>query len=94
LSLEHLLANKPSDSFNLGTGKGYSVKEIIQAVEKASKKTIPVITEAKRAGDPAILVANADKAKKILKWQATYTDINEIVTTAYNWHAQRLINTP
>lgn len=89
LSLEYLLHKQPSDSFNLGTGQGYSVKEIIQAVATVSGKNISTINELKRIGDPAILIAESSKAKKILKWQPKYTDINSIVSTAYNWHKKQ-----
>lgn len=68
---------------NLGTGKGYSVKEVIAAVAKVTEKTIRVNLAASRMGDPAILVANADKAKSILNWQPKYQSIDTIVSHAW-----------
>ncbi|UQY80760.1 UDP-glucose 4-epimerase [Candidatus Hepatincola sp. Av] len=88
LALEYLFKQQLSNSFNLGTGKGYSVKQIIKAIEFVSGKKIATLNESKRAGDPAILVADATKAQQVLKWQANYTDINSIIATAYNWHSQ------
>lgn len=86
LALEYLFKNKQSNDFNLGSEKGYSVLEVIKAVEQVSKKEIPQIIEPRRAGDPAILIAESTKANKELGWKANYTDIIKIVETAYNWH--------
>ena len=72
--------------FNLGNGKGISVKEIISAVEKISNKKVPVSFVDRRPGDPAILVASAEKAKEILGWNPKHENIDEIVEHAYNWH--------
>ncbi len=86
MSLEYLFQNKKSNDFNLGSEQGYSVLEVIKAVEQVSGKKIPKIIEKRRAGDPAILIANSTKANKELGWKASYTDIIKIVETAYNWH--------
>ena len=73
--------------FNLGNGKGISVKEIINAIEKIANKKVPVSFVDRRAGDPAILVASAEKAKKILGWKPQYESIDQIVKHAYRWHS-------
>ncbi|MCX7642180.1 MAG: UDP-glucose 4-epimerase GalE [Elusimicrobiales bacterium] len=86
LALEYLKSKEISDSFNLGNGNGFSVKQIIDVVEKISKKKLNIIYGTRREGDPPVLVANSDKAKKILNWTPFFTDIFEIVETAYNWH--------
>ncbi|MCL2567457.1 MAG: UDP-glucose 4-epimerase GalE [Alphaproteobacteria bacterium] len=88
LALEYLFKNNKSNDFNLGSEKGYSVLEVINAVEKVSGKNISKIFEDRRAGDPAILVADSDKAKTELGWVAEYKDIVKIVETAYKWHSK------
>ncbi len=81
-------ALKPGDArfYNLGIGKGYTVKQIIDAAENVTGMKIPHTIGPRRPGDPAALFANADKIKKELGWSAKYTDVNEIVATAWNWH--------
>lgn len=86
LALEYLLKNKISDVFNLGKGKGNSNKEVVDAVKKTSKIDFKVKYGPRRAGDPARLVANSDKAKHILKWHPKYDKIERIVETAWKWH--------
>jgi UDP-glucose 4-epimerase len=92
LSAAHLLALKKSDDFcgslNLGTSKGYSVREIISVVEKTAGKNVNVKLEERREGDPACLVASNDRAQKILGWVPRY-DIKHIVQTALNWEKNR-----
>ncbi|MDR2007619.1 MAG: UDP-glucose 4-epimerase GalE [Alphaproteobacteria bacterium] len=88
LALEYLFKNNKSNDFNLGSEKGYSVLEVINAVEKVSGKSIPKIMEKRRDGDPAILVADSVKAKNELGWIAEYKDIVKIVETAYRWHSK------
>ena len=85
LALEYLLKDNRSNIFNLGNGEGYSVKEIIDAVETITKKKIQRIENERREGDPAILIANPLKAKKILKWKTRY-DLENIVKSAWEWH--------
>lgn len=89
LALEHLLAGKDSVTLNLGTGKGCSVNEVVASVEKITGKTVPREDAPRRAGDPAILVADASLAKEILGWEAEYKDIDYIVKTAWNWQNKR-----
>lgn len=86
LALEYLNKGNESDVFNLGNGSGYSVKEIIDAVKKVSGKDFTVKTEPRRPGDPARLVASAEKAEKILGWTPDFKNLDEIIKTAWNWH--------
>jgi len=88
-ALDFLTRESRSDFFNLGNGKGFSVKEIIAASEKVTGKNIPVHYGERRPGDPAVLVGSAEKAKAILGWQPQYNDIHTIIQTAWNWHQSR-----
>lgn len=72
--------------FNLGNGKGFSVAEIIEHARHVTGHPIPAIIEERRPGDPAVLVASNEKARKILGWQPVYTDIKDIIRTAWQWH--------
>ncbi|TWU15153.1 UDP-glucose 4-epimerase GalE [Allorhodopirellula heiligendammensis] len=71
---------------NLGTGKGISVREIIEACREVTGHEIPVVMGDRRPGDPAELVADARLAEELLDWNAKYTDVKEVVDTAWRWH--------
>jgi UDP-glucose-4-epimerase GalE len=73
-------------AYNVGIGRGYSVREVIRTVEEVSGKKVPVKEGPRRPGDPAELVANADKIRRELGWSPKYTDLKSIVETAWNWH--------
>ena len=88
LALEALAKGMKSDVFNLGSGSGYSVKDIVKAVEKVTKKKVKVKICARRPGDPAKLIASSAKAKKILGWKPKY-DLEEIIQTAWRWESSR-----
>jgi UDP-glucose 4-epimerase len=72
--------------YNLGTGKGYSVRQVIQACEEVTGKKIAIKEGPRRAGDPPALVAAADKVRKELGWRPRYMELREIVETAWTWH--------
>jgi UDP-glucose-4-epimerase GalE len=72
--------------YNLGIGRGYSVREVIHAVEAVTGKKVPVKEGPRREGDPPVLVASSAKIQAELGWKPRYTDIQSIVTTAWNWH--------
>ncbi len=80
-------ALKPGDArvYNLGIGKGYSVKEVIDSARRVTGREVPLEYGDRRPGDPAILFANADKIRNELGWTADYTEIDDIVVTAWNW---------
>ncbi len=86
LALNYLRSGGDSEIFNLGNGRGFSVKEIISAAEKVTAQKIKTEIGARRAGDPAKLIASSDKAKKILHWKPRFSDVEEIIATAWNWH--------
>jgi UDP-glucose 4-epimerase len=75
--------------YNLGTGRPTSVLEVIQAVEKVSGRKVPYTTAPRRAGDPPALYADSSKAVRELGWTVQFPGINEIVATAWAWHASR-----
>jgi len=86
LALKHLLTGGESLACNLGNGKGYSIREVIEICRKVTGHPIPVRIGPRRAGDPARLVASADKAIATLGWQPQYADLETIVETAWRWH--------
>lgn len=73
-------------AYNVGTGRGYSVREVIRTVEEVTGKKVPVKEAPRRAGDPVELVASADAIRRDLGWSPKYTDLKAIVETAWNWH--------
>jgi UDP-glucose 4-epimerase len=73
-------------AFNVGVGRGYSVREVIRTVEEVTGLRVPVKEGPRRAGDPPELVANADKIRKEIGWAPEYTDLRAIVETAWRWH--------
>ncbi len=85
LALEYLLAGGASDQFNVGTGSGHSVMEVIRAVEEVTGQKVPYVTGARRAGDPARLVASSDKLRATLGWQPQSSELKTIVTHAWDF---------
>jgi len=86
LALGKLLAGGASSTYNLGTGTGNSVREVIQAVERVSGKPVPVAEGPRRAGDSPGLYADSGAIIRELGWKPRYMDINAIVETAWRWH--------
>lgn len=89
LALKHLLDGGESRQYNLGNGKGFSVREVISAVKKITGKEFKVIEDNRRPGDPPILVATSEKIRNELGWTPKYTDIEEIVATSWKWHQKK-----
>lgn len=85
-ALDYLRRNGASDIFNLGSAKGFSVREIIDAAGRVLGAPVAYQVEPRRPGDPARLVASAAKAEKILGWRAAYTEVEDIIRTAWAWH--------
>ncbi len=83
-AMKKLMTDGESFTVNLGTGKGTSVKEIVEACEKVTQRTLNYDYAPRRAGDPATLTANADKARKLLGWEPEYTDVEDIIRTVWN----------
>lgn len=85
-ALEYLLQDNESDIFNLGSGNGFTVQEIIEAARKVTNHEIPARVTDRRAGDPATLIASSEKAKKILGWEPKHTTLEEIIGDAWKFH--------
>jgi len=90
----HLLALGALDShdkliFNLGNGQGFSVREVIESARRVTGHAIPADVQPRRAGDPAVLIASSEKAIRELGWQPKYTQLDDIVRTAWIWHQKR-----
>ncbi len=88
LALEYLFNGGKSDVFNLGNGKGFSVKDVIETAKKVSGKNIVEVASPRRAGDPAVLVGSAQKTTEVLNWQPQYFELTKIIETAWNWHQE------
>ncbi len=88
LAQAHALALEVKESgfFNLGIGGGVSVLEVIEACRKITGKKIPMVTQARRPGDPPRLIASAQKAREVLGWRPQYEQIEDIVSSAWSWH--------
>ena len=88
LARAHILAleKEVTGPFNLGTGTGFSVQQVIETCRQVTGHAIPVAVSPRRPGDPACLVAGAAKAKEILGWKPQYPELKTIVQHAWNWH--------
>jgi UDP-glucose 4-epimerase len=84
-ALDYLMKGGSTESFNLGVGRGYSVQEVIDAVKRVTGRDFDVITQGRRAGDPAHLVADASLAKRVLAWTPRLSGIETIVAHAWAW---------
>lgn len=89
LALKHLLDGGESRQYNLGNGKGFSVREVINAVKKVTGKEFEVVETERRPGDPPVLVASSEKIKKELAWSPKHTEIEDIVASAWKWHQKK-----
>jgi UDP-glucose 4-epimerase len=87
-ALEWLETADGFNGFNLGTGTGYSVRQVIDAVERASGRTVPTDMSVRRSGDAAILVADPTKASDLLSWRPAVPGLDAIVKTAWRWHSE------
>ncbi|MEW5983335.1 MAG: UDP-glucose 4-epimerase GalE [Acidobacteriota bacterium] len=86
LALDHLERGGPSETFNLGNGRPFSVLDIIRAVERVSGRRVPWIPAPRRPGDPWILCASSDRIRRLLGWVPRRDDLDTIVATAWRWH--------
>lgn len=84
-AVEHLRAGSGSDAFNLGNGNGFSIREVIDLARQVTGRDFPVVEADRRPGDPAILVADSDRARSVLGWQPEFADLATIVAHAWAW---------
>lgn len=89
LGLKWIMGQDASNDFNLGSGTGFTVLEMIEALKKVSGKDVPYEIAVRREGDPAALVASREKAEKILGWKPVHSGIGEILRDAWNWENNR-----
>jgi len=90
----HLLAlaaleTKDRLIYNIGNGQGFTVREVIDSVRRVTGRPIPVEECPRREGDPAVLVASAEKIKRELSWEPQYADLDTIIASAWEWHQKR-----
>jgi UDP-glucose 4-epimerase len=84
--IDYLMNGGDSTAMNLGTGHGYSVREIVEVARKITGHPIPAIEAPRRAGDPPTLVAKADRAHEKLSWKPCQSDLESIIGSAWAWH--------
>lgn len=86
LAVKYLIDGNESNTFNLGNGVGFTVNEVIEKAKQVTKLPIKVEQDARRAGDPAVLIASSEKAKEVLGWKPKYDSLETIIETAWKWH--------
>ena len=86
LGLRHLLDGKPSRVFNLGTGHGYSVREVVDQARVVTNREIPLVVGPRRAGDCTKLVSGSERAKSELGWDPKNSTLGQMITDAWRWH--------
>lgn len=89
LSLERLVRGEGSAAYNLGNGNGYSVNDVIAVAAQVTQRPIPVVTSARRPGDPARLVADSTLARRDLGWSPKFPQLEQIVSHAWTWEKHR-----
>lgn len=86
-AVDYLRQGGESNVFNLGNGQGFSVKEVIETSRQVTGVDIPVVVEARRVGDPAVLVASSEKARTVLGWNPVHVKLEDIIASAWRWHS-------
>ena len=86
LALEALQEGAPSAVYNLGSSRSHSVREVIETARRVTGRPIPAVDGPKRAGDPDVLVASSDKARKELGWKPQFETLDAIIESAWKWH--------
>ncbi len=95
LAQAHILALQALEQserliYNLGNGRGFSVREVIDSAQRVTGLAIPVVEAARRPGDPAVLVASSEKIRRELGWTPQYSDLDSIIASAWNWKQQQI----
>jgi UDP-glucose 4-epimerase len=90
LALRHLDGGGPSSTLNLGNERGFSVREVVEAMQRVSGRNFPVRTGPRRPGDPARLIADATRARDLLGWRPERADLDTQIADAWRWHQEQL----
>jgi len=85
-ALDHLRRGGAAAVFNCGYSRGYSVRQVLESVQRIGGRALAIREEPRRAGDPPVLIASSDKAKRVLGWTPVHSTIDEIVQSAFAWH--------
>lgn len=88
--MQYLRGNNESVTLNVGYGRGFSVREMLATVAKVAGRELRIVEEGRRAGDPATLVAKADKVRKVLGWQPKFDQLETIVASQLAWERHLL----
>lgn len=88
-AFEYLLSGGESTVYNLGSGEGFTVLEMIDAARKVTGHSIPLKIEGRRSGDPAVLIASSEKAREILKWNPQFENIEKMISDAWRWEQNK-----
>ncbi|MEN9207819.1 MAG: UDP-glucose 4-epimerase GalE [Gloeomargarita sp. GMQP_bins_44] len=91
-ALDYIQTHDTNLILNLGTGRGYSVRQVIETVEQVTGQKLAMQAGPRRPGDPPILVADVTRAQRVLGWQPRYSDLPTIIATAWRWHQQHRPN--
>ncbi|MBU1326622.1 UDP-glucose 4-epimerase GalE [Patescibacteria group bacterium] len=87
-ALDYMIKHDASDTFNLGVGRGYSNRQVLDEVKKITKKELNVVVAKRRPGDPDAIFADNTKARKVLGWNPKYSDLHIIIKSAWKWHVK------
>jgi UDP-glucose 4-epimerase len=91
-AIDWLAARNPSDSFNLGNGRGFSVAEVVKASEKVTGRSVPTEMCGRRLGDPPVLVSDSSKARELLGWAPNHPDLDQQIAHAWTWFRDKMPN--
>jgi len=87
-AVEFMLDHEGAHIFNLGNGEGFSVREVIAAAERITGQEVSYEMAGRRSGDPPTLVASGQRAREILGWEPEFTDLDDILSSAWDWHTK------
>jgi UDP-glucose-4-epimerase GalE len=88
-ALDYLLVGGQSKAFNLGNGKGFSVRAVVDAAEKITQEPISAVKSERRPGDPPVLISSSQLANGVLDWKPVYDSLDTIIATAWKWHRKK-----
>ncbi|MGK7894783.1 MAG: UDP-glucose 4-epimerase GalE, partial [Xenococcus sp. (in: cyanobacteria)] len=91
-ALSYLQTHSESQILNCGYGKGYSVREVLEKVKEIAEVDFPIIETSRRKGDPACVIASAEKIRKVLGWKPRYQSLDQIIRSALAWEKKNLVD--